>query len=117
MKAECSAWLRRHLRDILVVAALLAASGVIAAVMALTAAPGAVVSVKVDGQEVARYPLSQETRVTLTYGGENVLVIEGGCARIESADCPDKVCVRTHPISEVGQTVVCLPRKLVIVIE
>ena len=66
---------------------------------------------------MGRYPLWQDTRVTLTYGGTNVLVIEQGRARMESADCPDKVCVHTAPISEVGQTVVCLPRKLVIVIE
>lgn len=117
MKVNVKQWLRRHTRDILVVAALLAVAAVCAAVMALTAVPGAHVCVRVDGEELARYPLSQDRRVTLEYGGTNELVIEGGRARIESADCPDKVCVRTAPISEVGQTVVCLPHKLVVVIE
>ena len=117
MKFDIKNGLRRHARDILVVAALLAVAGAFALVMTLTAQGGAHAVVRVDGKEVARYPLLQDTRVTLAYGGVNVLVIEDGRARIESADCPDKVCVRTHPISEVGQTVVCLPRKLVIVIE
>ena len=117
MKVKIADVLRRHLRDILVVAALLAVAGAAAVALQLFAAEGSTVCVRVDGQEVARYPLWQDRRETLSYGGDNVLVIEGGCARIESADCPDKVCVHTHPISEVGQTVVCLPRKLVIVIE
>lgn len=108
---------RRHVRDFLVIAALLAVAGVAAAVTAFVARPGSYVSVRVDGEEVARYPLVQERRVTLEYGGVNRLVIADGRAYIESADCPDKVCVHTHPITEVGQTVVCLPHRLVIVIE
>ncbi|MEW9096188.1 MAG: NusG domain II-containing protein [Clostridiaceae bacterium] len=36
---------------------------------------------------------------------------------ISEADCPDQVCVKTGIISEVGDTVVCLPFRLMIAIE
>ena len=33
---------------------------------------------------------------------------------MEDADCPDKVCVKTGKIKSPGQTVVCLPHRVVI---
>ena len=45
---------------------------------------------------------------------ENVLVIKDGVAFVESADCPDEVCVAHLPISREGETIVCLPHRLVI---
>jgi hypothetical protein len=44
----------------------------------------------------------------------NTLVIEGGRARIEAADCPDKLCVKQRAISKAGESIICLPHKLVI---
>ena len=47
-------------------------------------------------------------------GHVNTLVIEGGRARIEAADCPDKLCVKQRAISKAGESIICLPHKLVI---
>ena len=82
---------------------------------ALGRAEGAVAVVTVDGVEVARYPLDTPCEVVL-HGtdGENVLVIEDGCAFIREADCPDKVCVRTGKIRWEGETIVCLPHRLMV---
>ena len=42
------------------------------------------------------------------------LVIENGKARISHADCPDGICEEYRPISYVGETIICLPHKVVI---
>ena len=82
---------------------------------ALCREEGAVAVVSVDGEEVARYPLDTPTEVPLQgTGGWNLLVIEDGCAYIREADCPDKVCVRTGKIRYAGETIVCLPHRLMI---
>ena len=43
----------------------------------------------------------------------NVLVIENGAVHMESASCPDKLCVKQGTKSQVGETIVCLPHRLV----
>ena len=38
-------------------------------------------------------------------------------ARIEEADCPDKLCVRHPRIHFTGEVITCLPNKLTVTIE
>ena len=60
------------------------------------------------------YALIEEQRVPFdTKYGHNTLVIEGGKAHIEEADCPDHYCEQQGEISKTGETLVCLPHKLV----
>ena len=77
--------------------------------------------VTVDGKHIARYPLNKDTEITIHSGGDdehiNVLVINNGKASVRDADCPDRICVSHKAISKVGETIVCLPHKLVISIE
>ncbi|MEY8762249.1 MULTISPECIES: NusG domain II-containing protein [Clostridium] len=47
----------------------------------------------------------------------NIVEVENGRIRISEADCPDKICVKTGWISKPGQSIVCLPHKLIIKIE
>lgn len=80
---------------------------------------GAYVQVTVDGKVYAEYPLYEERRVRLEYEGRegfNELVIEEGKASVVSADCPDELCVKQKAISRTGESIVCLPHKLVITI-
>lgn len=72
----------------------------------------------IGGEEEARFSLSADTeQVISTDAGINVLVIENGKAYIREADCPDGICANHRPISKVGQTITCLPHKVVIKIE
>lgn len=75
--------------------------------------------VTIDGTEYGRYSLSEDRTVKIESenGGYNLLIIEEGDARIEEASCPDKVCVRHKPIDKTGETLVCLPNKVVVEIE
>ncbi len=74
--------------------------------------------VSVNGTEVARYPLDKELETDIiTDGGVNTLVIKEGKASVTHASCPDLICVGHREISSVGETIVCLPNKVVISIE
>ena len=72
----------------------------------------------VDGEVVMTLPLSEDTKVTISGfdGGENLLVISDGKAEIESASCPDGVCVRHYAISRDGESIICLPNRVVVTI-
>lgn len=73
---------------------------------------------EIDGKAVAVYPLDEDVRVVLDPDGDgkdvNILVIKDGTAYVESADCRDGVCVSHPPVSKEGETVVCLPHRLII---
>ena len=76
------------------------------------------VEVSVDGEVVMTLPLSEDTEVMISGfdGGENLLVISDGKAEIESASCPDGVCVRHYAISRDGESIICLPNRVVVTI-
>ncbi len=80
---------------------------------------GSYAVVYVDGKETARYSLSEDRTVTIDGydGGTNTLVISDGKAYLSEADCPDKLCVGMGAIQYDGETIVCLPHKVVIEIE
>ena len=75
--------------------------------------------VEVDGQEKGRYPLDQDTSVEIQLegGSYNLLEIKDGRADITEASCPDKICVDHRPVSRRGESLVCLPNKVVVEIE
>ena len=80
--------------------------------------PSAVVQIEINGTVTETLPLNQDADRILTGvdGGTNHLVIEGGAASITEATCPDKICVHQGPIKETGETIVCLPHRLVITV-
>lgn len=77
---------------------------------------------RVDGTEIKRFDLV-EVQKTYTFlyededGDTNLLEIEGDRIRIKEADCGDQICVRRGWASKNGETIVCLPHKLVIEIQ
>lgn len=80
---------------------------------------GAVVRVYQDNEEIESYSLWEDQTVTVTDedGGYNLLMISSGEAFISDADCPDRLCVRQRRISGNGESIICLPHKLVIQVE
>lgn len=47
----------------------------------------------------------------------NMLVIEDGQVYMESADCPDQICVKHKPVSKDGEIIVCLPNEVFVEIK
>ncbi len=77
---------------------------------------GSFAVIKIDGKETERYPLSVNTEVVIETGddGRNTVVIEDNKAFMKDANCPDKICEGHSKISYKGETIVCLPHKVVI---
>lgn len=68
----------------------------------------------IDGKQTAKYSLSSNIQTDIVSDGINRLVIENGEAYISYADCRTNVCVNTGKINKIGQSIVCLPHKLII---
>ena len=76
---------------------------------------GGTVIVEQNGQETARYALSEDRTVRIEgEGGYNLLVIEGGEVYLSEADCPTQLCMKTGKIRYAGQSIVCLPHRLAV---
>lgn len=74
---------------------------------------------RVDGTEIKTLPLiSGNKSYTYTYtdadGDYNIIEIAGDKIRMKEADCGDQICVRRGWVTKNGETIVCLPHKLVI---
>ena len=78
-------------------------------------ADAGVANVYVDGELRASLPLNQDTVFTGSEdGAENVIEVKDGRARMLSANCPDGYCVRQGEVRYDGETVICLPHRVVI---
>lgn len=102
--------------DLILIAFFLVLSAALWLCFKLNTGEGSMAVVRVDGETVASYSLLVNGTYELN-GGTNLLVIEDGYARIEEADCPDKICVRQGKIHLTGQCITCLPNRLTVTIE
>lgn len=74
--------------------------------------------VKVDGKCVKTFSIKDTVTYKITSEkGTNILRIAEGKVWLEDADCPDRVCVNTGKIKYPGQSIICLPHKVVIEIK
>jgi len=81
---------------------------------------GSTVTVTVDGEIFGEYSLNSNQEIEITNSdGEvtNILLISDGTAKMTEATCPDLICVNTEAISKKGETIVCLPNKVVVTVE
>lgn len=79
---------------------------------------GSYVFVEIDGSVVKALPLDEDTQYVIeTENGTNTLVIKDGEAMVTKADCPDGICVDHMPISRNGESIICLPHKVVITVD
>lgn len=108
-------FVRKHKNDILLIAAVLVLALGVWIFTALTREAGAEVIISIDGEEVMRLPLGEDRELVIGEGEHtNTLVIEKGEAWVSQASCPDHVCITQGRVSLSGQTIVCLPNKLVV---
>ena len=106
--------------DIIFIAALLliAAAGMF--YLFVLRESGNVVKVTVDGELYGTYSLSEDITVDIVSGDNtselNRLVIRDGKAHMEHATCPDGICVDHRPIFRNGESIVCLPNRVVVTV-
>lgn len=103
-------------KDFLIAAVVLLLAGVLALVFHFAGGePAGTVQVKVDGKAIGTYSLVEEQTVPIdTKYGHNELTIKGGEAFMTESDCPDHYCEEQGHISKTGETIVCLPHRVVV---
>ena len=102
--------------DIILIIGLLVITAIIALGVRLTEKTGKTVVVSVDGVEKYTFPLDEdlEFKIEGYEGGINYLVIKDGEAYLTEASCPDLLCVHMGKISSQGQSIICLPNRVVV---
>ncbi len=83
------------------------------------AAEGSDVVIKLENNIVQRIPLSsisepKELHVDLSNGKYIDVIIESDGVYVKEATCPDEVCKKTGKINRQGQSIVCLPNRVII---
>lgn len=77
--------------------------------------------IQVDGKihkkiDLSKVKKSEKVNLNLP-NGKNTLLVENNSIQMDSANCNDALCVKQGNISKVGQTIICLPHKLIIEIK
>ena len=101
--------------DLYLIAGCLLAAMLFCGLWLLLRRDGGTVIVEQDGLETARYALHKDRTVKIEgEEGYNLLIIEGGEVWLLEADCPNQLCVKMGKIRSAGQSIVCLPHRLVV---
>ena len=110
---------KRHLRnDILFITVIILVAVIGLIYLFNFRATGDTVKVTVDGKVYGVYSLYSDTELDIITGEKesqlNRLIIKDGKAHIETATCPDGICVDHSPIFRDGESIVCLTNKVVV---
>ena len=102
--------------DLYLIIAFLAVFALITVFLHLTGKEGTQVQVSVDAKVIATYPLSEDISVVIDGfgGGTTRLEIKGGSAYLTDTSCPDHLCEKMGKINSVGQSIICLPNRVVV---
>lgn len=103
-----------RLRDGLLLFGIVVLALLLFLISGLFSVDGETVVISVDGVQNAEYPLSENRRIELS---GNMILIENQMVIMEKASCPDKICVDHMAISKSGQSIVCLPNRVVVEIK
>lgn len=76
--------------------------------------PASTVVITKDGKILENCSIHDDKTVDT---GSNTIVIKGGEVYMEHADCKNQICVREGKISHAGQSIVCMPNRVVVEIK
>ena len=105
--------------DALVALAVLLLAGAFGARVGPARADGGTLAVVVtaDGAELDRFALGGAERVYENNGYTLRVAAAAEGVRVAESDCPTHDCVRTGTVSRAGQSIVCLPARIVITLD
>ena len=104
--------------DIIIVAAVLCLAALSLLCLNYAFDSGDIATVEVNGEIVAELSLNENTQYDVVQNSKitNTVVVDGGYVCIINADCPDKICEKHKKISRSGESIVCLPNKVIVTI-
>ncbi|MBQ8924018.1 MAG: NusG domain II-containing protein [Lachnospiraceae bacterium] len=102
-------------KDVIFIIVLLTITMMIFIFMRISRSTGYNVKISADGKTVKTLSLDKDTEYVFESDkGYNIIIIKDGAVYVKEADCPDKICVNHKKISNVGETIICLPHELVV---
>ncbi len=104
--------LKKYKNDIIIISIIVLIAVFLLVFMNYSKKQGNVIIVTIDDEIYETYDLNQDITVNLHTG--NTLVIKDNTAYVSESNCRDKICINQGKISIVGETIICLPHKLVI---
>ncbi len=72
------------------------------------------VEIRQDNKIVYSGSLFTDKTVELSH---NTIVIEKGCVNVRSADCKNQICVKHKKIERAGESIICLPNRVIVEIK
>lgn len=77
---------------------------------------GSYLRIELNGKEYGRYPLNKDKTFKIKIGEDeyNVVEIKNKEVRMKEANCRDLLCTHMPSIKKVGETIVCLPHRLIL---
>ena len=109
---------RKHttlLRDILLIVALLLIGIVLLFVLRGRSSEGSYVVIMYQNDEKARFSLASNGVYDINDGKNRIEILDGKVRMID-ADCPDELCIRQGWIEYDGQSIICLPNKITVMV-
>ena len=73
---------------------------------------GNIAKITVDGKLYSTVSLDTDTKIEIN--DTNTAIVKDGAIFMESANCPDKLCIHQGKISDSSKKIVCLPNKVII---
>ena len=87
-------------------------------VQSVTNEQGSTVVIEINGEVVKKLDLNTDTVYEVKNRDDyNIVEVKDGKVSVTESNCKDHICVNTPAISKVGQSIICLPHKLVVRIE
>ncbi len=107
--------INKGLRTYLLMIIILTAALFVMALNYFTSENGNYVEISVNGNVVNKLPLSKNATFKINGydGGQNTIIIQDGFCYVNEADCPDKLCIKQGKISKSGESIICLPHRVV----
>lgn len=90
--------------------------GLISAVyISLAKTKGDKVEIKVNNRIYGTYSLYIDRTVVVEgKNSKNIVTIKDGSVKMSSASCKNQICVHHSPISKAGESIICLPNKVIV---
>lgn len=72
--------------------------------------------VELNGKEYGTYPLNKDKtfKIKIDEDEYNIVEIKNGKVKMREANCRDLICTHMPSIEKIGETIVCLPHRLIL---
>ena len=109
---------RKLLRDFLLILMIIVLAAVILLLTRSSGKEGAYVVVMVQNKEIARYSMTNNGVYDINANNDytNKIEIKDGRVRMIEASCPNHLCIRQGWIRFEGQSIICLPNKVTVIV-